>query len=332
MDLSIIIVSYRGWKPLRECLNSLAFVRGASIFKYEVIIVDNDSDDGSIDEFKSDYPDFIFISNKVNGGFANGCNLGSTSAKGDYFLFLNPDTVASESEVAKLLVRAKENPGHFITSCRQVNINGKESKAFGLFPGFGTLTGIERAIYKILNRKKIATKTEEKNNIITPDWVSGSVMMIKKETFRKIGGFDEDFWMYYEDTDICRRARNLKGEIAYHTDITIQHNHGGSSRINLKTTSLPKTEVLISNHLYLAKHKAGTVRFLIQTYLVLYNLLTGFIIAFIGLLFFAVPKIFLRARIFGRLVVYYCGALKRGSWISPRSVNLVRNSHNLKIN
>jgi Predicted glycosyltransferases len=70
--------------------------------------------------------------------------------------------------------------------------------------------------------------------------------MIKHETFDKLGGFDEDFWMYSEDVDLCRRIRNAGGEIAFCSNITIEHNHGGSSRVNLKTTSLTKTEVHIS--------------------------------------------------------------------------------------
>jgi GT2 family glycosyltransferase len=322
MDLSIIIVNYRGWKSLKDCLDALAGFKN-TLFQSEVIIVDNDSDDGFFDKFKSNYPGFIFIRNKVNGGYANGCNLGSASAKGDFFLFLNPDTIASEKEVGKLLERAKENAGNYVSSCRQVNENGKENLAFGLFPGFGTLTGSGRAIYKILNKKRIAAKTKENGNVITPDWVSGSVIMIKKEIFRNIGGFDEDFWMYYEDTDLCRRARNLKGEIAYYTDITIQHNHGGSSRINFKIASKTKTEVIISRHLYISKHFSGYGRFLIQSYLVLNNMIVGTFLAFFGILFFTSPKMLVRAHIYYRLVEYYIGVLKRRTWVSPRSVNFI---------
>jgi GT2 family glycosyltransferase len=324
MDLSIIIVNYRGWKRLKECLDSLAAFTGA-FFKSEVIIADNNSSDGILEEFKSNYPKFVFVINKINGGFANGCNLGSTVAKGDYFLFLNSDTIATESEVAKLLNRAKENPGNFISSCRQVNERGKESKAFGIFPDFGTLTGFGRSIYKILNRKKIEEKTKEKDNVINPDWVSGSVMIIKREIFRDIGRFDEDFWMYFEDMDLCRRARDIKGEIAYYTDITIQHNHGGSSRINLDTTSLTKTEVLISNHVYISKHKSGTGRFLIQSYLVFYNLISGTLSSVLGIVFFTNSKMYVRVQIFGRLINYYLGALKRHSLISPRAVCSIKN-------
>lgn len=320
MDISIIVVNYRAWKRLKECLDSLAAFSGKPL-QSEVIIVDNNSADGVIDGFESGYPGFIFIRNKINGGFAYGCNLGSTMAKGDYLLFLNPDTIALEDEVKKLLERAKENPENFISSCRQVNENGKECKAFGLFPGFGTLTGFERTIYRVLNRKRIAERTEKKGNLITPDWVSGSVMLIKKECFLKLNGFDEDFWMYSEDIDLCRRARDMNWNIAFYTDITIQHNHGGSSRINLKTTSLTKTEVIISKHLYIAKHKSGTCRFMIQSYLLMYNLITDGLMALLGVLFFASPKMLVQANIYARLISYYFGVLKHRSWISPRSVN-----------
>jgi GT2 family glycosyltransferase len=323
MDLSIIIVNYKGWTHLRKCLDSLASFSRKNITS-EVIVVDNDSGDGKLDEFKSSYPGFIFIENKINGGYSNGCNLGSSVAKGDYLLFLNPDTVASETEVEKLSERAKNNPENFILSCRQVNENGKESKAYGLFPDFGTLTGFERAIYRIVHMKKIKEKTVKSKYTLTPDWVSGSVMMFKNEIFHKIGGFDEDYWMYFEDVDICRRARNLTGNIVYYTDISIQHNHGGSSRINLNTTSLTKTEVLISNHLYISKHKSGISMFLIQTYLILYNLLSGLFEAILGLLFFASPKMFSKTHIYYRLLRYYIGAIKRRSWISPRSANLLK--------
>lgn len=175
MDLSIIIVNYRAWKRLRACLDSLSVFTG-SFFSYEVIIVDNASDDGILDGFKSDYAKFIFIRNKFNGGFANGCNLGGSVANGRYFLFLNPDTIVKEEEIERLLSRARENPGNYLSSCRQVNEKGKESKAFGIFPGFGTLTGSGRAIYKILLPGKTMDKTKAKENLITPDWVSGSVI------------------------------------------------------------------------------------------------------------------------------------------------------------
>jgi GT2 family glycosyltransferase len=198
---------------------------------------------------------------------------------------------------------------------------------YGEFPSIHNLTGIQRAIYRqtiahsLTENKSDPAQPNQEMKIIFPDWVSGSVILIKKEIYKKIGGFDEDFWMYYEDVDLCRRVRNSGGEIAYGSDIIIEHNHGGSSRINLKTTSITKTEVYISRHVYISKHKNGFEKLLIQTFLVLNNVLSGGIIAFIGLLLFFIPKVFSRTLIFCRLISYYAGSVFRLSWISPRSVN-----------
>lgn len=308
MDLSIIIVCYRGWERLTKCLNALSSFTGKE-FRNEVIVVDNNSGDGKINEFEKNYPQFRFIRNSVNGGYANGCNLGAAEACGNHLLILNPDTFVKESEIGKLLKEARLNPGYFIFSCRQVRENGKESKAFGSFPG----------LFKSKTRGNRIKKGKDEN-ISYPDWVSGSVMMMQKEIFKKLGGFDEDFWMYYEDVDLCRRARNHNGEIVFYDNITIEHNHGGSSRINLKTTSITKCEVQISRHLYIQKHKTGIERSIIQSFIIADNLLIGIITGLIGLIFFFVPKLFVRFLILIRIISYYYGSLSRRSWKSPRSV------------
>jgi GT2 family glycosyltransferase len=318
-DLSIIIVCHKGWERLNKCLDALDSFTGDN-FKTEVIVVDNKSDDGQIYETKIRFPKFRFIYNKINGGFANGCNLGALNASGEFILFLNPDTVAAESEIENLLRAAEMNPEFKIVSCRQVNNNGKENIAYGPFPTIFNLTGFQRAIF---NHRKPQTVNREPD-ICFPDWISGSVILTKNETFKRLGGFDEDFWMYYEDVDLCRRVRNIDGEIAFCRNITIEHNHGGSSRINLKTTSLTKTEVHISRHVYINKHKTGFAKFMIQIFLVTNNLISGGIMALLGLVLFFIPKVFSRTLIYFRLIIYYAGSLFRLSWISPRSVNFRR--------
>lgn len=315
-DLSIIIVSYKGWARLTKCLEALNNLSGR-VFSFEVIIVDNRSDDDTIFKIEEQFPKFRFIHNKVNGGFANGCNIGCKNGIGDFFLFLNPDTVASESELEKLFETAKKNPVFSIISCKQTNESGKESVAYGQFPEFSNLTGFQRALFG--SRKPEAGSLYQE--VSFPDWISGSVVMMRREMFEKLSGFDEDFWMYFEDVDLCRRVRNIPGEIAYCRNITIEHNHGGSSRINLNTASLTKTEVNISRHLYISKHKKGPERFLIQAFLIINNLISSGIMAIAGLIFFFVPKLFARTLIFVRLVRYYAGSAYRLSWISPRSVN-----------
>ena len=315
-DLSIIIVCYKGWEKLNECLNSVNSFTGAN-FSTEVIVVDNRSEEEAIYIIEQKFTKFRFIYNIVNGGFANGCNEGAENASGEYLLFLNPDTVVSESEIGKLLNTAKQNPEYSAISCRQVNGAGRESRAYGQFPSIFSLTGFLRMIFRPYKPIAEIGKPE----IILPDWISGSVVLIRNDTFKSSGGFDEDYWMYFEDVDLCRRIRNSGGEIAFCNNITVEHNHGGSSRINIKTASLTKTEVHISRHVYISKHKTGIAKLFIQIFLVLNNLISGGIMAVLGLVLFFIPKVFSRTLIYGNLIRYYAGSLLRSSWISPRSVN-----------
>jgi GT2 family glycosyltransferase len=318
-ELSIIIVCHKGWERLYKCLEALDLFSGENL-KMEVIIVDNKSDDPTIFEIEKKFTKFRFIHNKVNGGFANGCNLGAKNASGEFILFLNPDTVARESELEKLISISRRNSDFLILSCTQVNEKGKESIACGPFPSMFNLTGFQRAVFK----PPLSRTSPLAPDINFPDWISGSVILIRNDTFKKVGGFDEDYWMYYEDVDLCKRIRNIGGEIAFCRNAEIEHNHGGSSRINLKTTSLTKTEVQISRHVYISKNKAGFERIIIQTFLVINNLISGAIVALAGLLLFFLPKVFSRTLIFYRLISYYCGSLLRLSWISERSVNFKR--------
>jgi GT2 family glycosyltransferase len=318
-DLSILIVSYKGWNRLVKCLESLDSFSGEK-FSFEVIVVDNKSDDETIFEIEERFNRFRFIHNNVNGGYANGCNLAAKHASGDYFLILNPDTVAIETEIEKLLIKAKNNPHYGIVSCAQVNEKGKGCIVTGDFPRLLNLTGLQRALFKA--GRNTGNKGDQETGF--PDWISGSVVLMSRETFSKCGGLDEDFWMYFEDVDLCRRIRNLNLEVAYCRNITIEHNHGGSSRINLKTATLTKTEVHISRHLYISKHKRGLEKTTIQIFLILNNLLTSGLTAIPGLIFFFIPKLFVRTLIFSGLVQYYSGVLWHLTWISPRSVKYVR--------
>jgi GT2 family glycosyltransferase len=322
-DLSIIIVCYKGWDRLNKCLDALDSFSGVK-FLTEVIVVDNNSGGETFSKTENRFPKFRFIRNEINGGFGNGCNMGAQYATGEFLMFLNPDTVASESAIGKLLDTAKQNPEFGILSCRQINEKGKVSNAFSQFPSLVNLTGFMRAI----TGKRLSASGHHKpdtgdntQNIDFPDWVSGSIILIRCETFRKLSGFDEDFWMYFEDVDLCRRLRNNNEEVAFCKDVTIEHNHGGSSRINLKTASLTKTEVQISRHVYISKHTKGIENFLIQAFLVFNNIISGGLMALLGLILFFIPKAFSRTIIYCRLIIYYGGSLFRQSWISPRSVN-----------
>jgi GT2 family glycosyltransferase len=294
-------------------------------FNFEVIVVNNCPGDQEFNVLLQKYPDFYHIENSKNGGYGNGCNLGANMAKGSFFLILNPDTVVTEQTLVQLVNFLIHHPNIMAVSCKQLIETGKESIAWGSFPVFKNLTGVMRKLFSSGYQSQIKCKEKFPSDVFFPDWVSGSLILMRSEDYRKLNGFDEDFWMYFEDVDLCRRIRYLGGEIAFCKNLTIEHNHGGSTRINMKTASITKTEVLISKHLYISKHTTGIKKALIQIFLVINNLLSLIPVAAAGLIFFFVPKLFLRVWIFKNMIAYYVGSLLRCSWLSVRSVNFNKN-------
>jgi len=321
MTLSIIVVNYRGWKKLRLCLESLRCLTLAP-FSWEVIIIDNQSADGQFPIFKADFPDYIFLENTGNFGFAHGCNFGARRASGKHFLFLNPDTTVTLPALHGLLTLSESHPEFTILSCQQFADNGKDTRPFGLSLNLHVLTGPLRAINRRYGKPLANAVLNSGERVVFPDWVSGSLILISKEAFLRLGCWDENFWMYYEDADLCRRAWSTGGKVALVSDLSIIHNHGGSSRINRKVKALTKSEVMISRHVYIAKYFHGFREFIMQSYLIFNNLLLGqLLMAIVGLLFFFVPSLNVYLWLYVNIVKYYFGALVNGTWISRRSVN-----------
>ena len=327
VDLSIIIVSYKGYKRLKQCLDSLAAFNGESL-KIEVVVVNNFPNDREFKILLDNYPSFQTVENSINGGYGNGCNLGAMVSNGVFFLILNPDTVVTEAAIVELVNVLKLYPELTAVSCRQVNESGKDSIAWGPFPDCNNLTGIMRIILSSGYKSQMKHKEGFPPEMFFPDWISGSMILIRKNDYERLKGFDEDFWMYFEDVDLCRRIRNSGGEIAFCTNITIEHNHGQSSRMNTETASITKSEVFKSQHLYISKHMSGLKKMFTQSFLVNNNVISLILIAVIGMIFFFVPNLFMRVYILINLIAYYYRCMINGSWISIRSIRYFHNKLN----
>ena len=317
IDLSIIIVNYKSWSVLTECLDS--FVQYTPKLNYEIIVVDNDSQDGEIEPFSEKYPQVNFIKNTGNNGFAHGCNLGADNSRGKYLLFLNPDTVLTNSAaIDELFNFAQHNPNVGITSCRRINPKGKPEREIAFANPWLIISWI-RAIYKLVNKAKIQKKFPENEMIWYPDWIAGSVVLIEKKLFNKIGRWDQDsFWMYYEDVDLCRKIKRQDKEIALLRNVELKHAHGGSSRRNPKTTAITKSEVVTSSHVYIQLHTQGLNRVLLHLVIFIDTLLSQLIKILFTLPVFWKTAFKANLLVFITTLKYYASTLVCSTWKSKR--------------
>ena len=320
MELSVIIVNYKAWNALEDCLNSLvpAFSKFENL---EVIIVDNQSGGDEFAILKSKFPEFRFIENSGNNGFSNGCNLGATCANENFFLFLNPDTKITADTLLNLFDTYKTHSEIGILSCRQYNESGTYYKQNLLFPTPFTFFGTLRALNRILNKSKLQEKFTVHNGLTYPDWVTGAVVFISREIFEKINGWNEDYWLYFEDVDLCKKTINAGYNVAVLQSTTLFHAHGGASRINLKTKALTKTEVIISKHTYISNHFNPLAKIVTNTLLILSVLIEKSLLSIISLLLFFNVKLKVNHLILKNLTRYYLNALIHKTWISPRAMN-----------
>jgi GT2 family glycosyltransferase len=256
ISLSIIIVSYRCWSRLDVCLQS---IEGQDVNGIEVIVVDNHSNDGKGIDFSNTHPKVKFIFQDTNAGFAQACNRGAKEAKGEWVLFLNPDTILPANILSPLLNRVKQEPSWKLIGIKQLNDHGKNTHPYGVFLKWWNVWPSIRSLQQLLNPSKSKQRLG-KDAVSYPDWISGSFVLIRKIDFEELGGWDERFWMYYEDMDLSKRAADKGWKRVMYNELTCVHSHGGSSRINHDIKALTKSTVIKSAYLYINKYMIGLSR------------------------------------------------------------------------
>jgi len=237
MQLSIIIVNYNSKLLLEQCLISVK--KAMTGIDTEIIVVDNNSADGSKEYLpvKFDYVKFIF--NTENMGFAKACNRGFKSSSGKYILFLNPDTILTETCLMDCISFFETHPDAGAVGVRMHDIRRrylKESKrgvptpatSFYKLFGLASLFPESRTFAKYYQ----GHLPENVNNLV--EVLSGAFMMIRREVFEKINGFDEDFFMYGEDIDLSIRISQSGYKNYYLGKITVTHLKGGSTTYDYK--------------------------------------------------------------------------------------------------
>ncbi|MBV1695586.1 MAG: glycosyltransferase family 2 protein [Hyphomicrobiales bacterium] len=251
-DVSIIIVSYNTRQMTLDCLASIARETRAS---HEVIVVDNNSSDGSADAIAAHAPWASLIRRSDNLGFARANNLAAERARGRFMLLLNPDTVILDHAIDRLLAFADRRPDAMIWGGRTNFADGSLNatncfRAPSAWSLFCRATGLAAAFphNPVLNSEEYGGWTRDRERAV--DIVTGCFLLIETATWRTLGGFDPAFYMYGEEVDLCLRARRIGAAPRVTPDATIIH-HGGASEItraNKMVKVLTAKSTLIRRH------------------------------------------------------------------------------------
>jgi GT2 family glycosyltransferase len=223
LDLSIIIVNWNTRDLLTRCLQSVYDTM--SNLDFEVIVVDNASNDGSQAMVRQRFPQVRLIENDQNVGFASANNQALTVSQGHYSLLLNSDTIVLPHALEKMAQFADAHSEAGIIGCRLLNSDGSLQKSWASFPTFWS---------EVLGRNfRVRRQVEGEPLAYEVDWVGGACLLVQLAAINEVGLLDESFFMYSEETDWCFRMRRQGWKVYYLPGVEVIHLGGGSaSRAN----------------------------------------------------------------------------------------------------
>jgi N-acetylglucosaminyl-diphospho-decaprenol L-rhamnosyltransferase len=228
--LTAIIVYFRTPAALSACLDGL---RTQSSPPEEIVVVDNSSALDSLDEPPASGEDWTWIRAERNLGYGAACNLGARNTESDYLLFLNADVVLGGQACERLRSAGESDRSIGVVGPRIYGADGRVELSARRFPTVATgLLGRSSSATKLLaavGRTPRGVSGALGSNARV-DWVSGACMLICREAFEQVGGFDEGYWMYWEDADICRRLKARGWDTVLCTDAEGRHSTGSSGR------------------------------------------------------------------------------------------------------
>ena len=239
MNVSIIIVNYNTTSHTINCIDSI--YKHSFNNSFEIILIDNASDDNSLNEKISIYPDIHFIKNTRNLGFGYANNQGIKIAKGDFIFLLNSDTLLLSDAIHYFLqfMLNPTNKNIAVCGAELLDINNLPATSFGNFP---TLTGSFfalglRYLFPNTYQKKLAlgvANYDDKEKVV--DFICGAAMFIRKSILNEVGVFDEDFFLYFEETELSYRIAKAGYKSILLPAVKITHIEGASSINNTSNT------------------------------------------------------------------------------------------------
>lgn len=233
-EISVIILTYNSKRYIKKLIESLLLKYKAEVNsgKLEIIVADNKSSDDTL-KIARNIKQIKIVENNGNFGFAKGINLAAGNARGDFLLFINPDTVFVQGDIFSLKEKFEDEKIAAVGG-KIINTFGKRELSCGKF-------------YNLFNLFFLSVGLEEKMGIrFSPkkdryvDSVSGGFMMVKNSLWKKLGGFDENFFMYIEDSELCFRIKKIGKKVFFSNSATIEHVGQGSSNRTFAVVNIYK--------------------------------------------------------------------------------------------
>ena len=269
VDVSIIVVNYNGFNLLKNCLTTL--FKFADGFTFETILIDNNSTEGNIEEVIKGFDKVTLIKNHVNLGFSRANNIGLKLAKGKYILFLNNDVFFTENSIKKILDFAEKNNGKTFIGCKLLNPDKTWQTSTANFTSLLNFISSNFFLYLLYPSSPYFNKYYlQKKNIEIPievDYILGAFLFGGRELLLKLNGFDERFFFYAEDIDLCYRLSLIGGKTIFYPGTSVVHIGAASVKSNQWFKYKNKA---ISELQFFQKHKKGI------------KLLIGIIVHYLG--------------------------------------------------
>jgi N-acetylglucosaminyl-diphospho-decaprenol L-rhamnosyltransferase len=235
IDLTVVIVNWNVRDLLRRCLQSIEAEASQAFggFALEIVVVDNASTDGSVEMVRAEFPNVRLIANDKNRGFTVANNQGLALGQGRYLLLLNPDTEVTGGALATMVRSMDGHPEIGALGPQLRYPDGSLQSSRRRFPTFATAL-VESTVVqewwgdnRVLRRYYMADTPDDA--IQSVDWLVGACLLVRRQAYEQVGGLDEDFFMYSEEMDWCRRIKDAGWLVVYLPTATVVHHEGRSS-------------------------------------------------------------------------------------------------------
>ncbi len=275
MDISVVIVNYNVKEYIISCIQSI-YKHSKSNLSFEIIVIDNNSQDGSCEKLKKEFPQISLIRNNTNAGFSVGVNQGVKVSKGKYIFILNPDTLFVEDCLSKLIKVADNYEKLGAIGPSLITETGSIQQSFWKKPSIiNTILSISHLDFLNFHKNYGFKKFNSTKRV---DSISGGAFLVLKKVYNKLKGFNENlFWM--EDIDFCIRAKKMGFEILYSPLTKIIHLSGKSAEKNIRVVILNQ---LISKIKFFKYHHPKIEYFIILISILMISLIKSLIILLIS--------------------------------------------------